>query len=128
VAAVRTRSTWRWILLLTLAVFGLGQISYWAVVAEDIEKPLDPVCADWDCEASVGIALLVPVSTPLAESHLDDALFRLRRAQELPRRLARHCAAGLRASARALSVPEPAARRPLRPAGGTLTLQHSRTD
>jgi len=82
VAAVRTRSTWRWILLLTLAVFGLGQISYWAVVAEDIEKPLDPVCADWDCEASVGIALLVPVSTPLAESHLDDALFRLRRARK----------------------------------------------
>jgi hypothetical protein len=69
-------------LLLALTIFGIGQIGYWAVIAGDIDKPLDSVCATWDREASVGIALLVPYATALAESHLDDALFRLRRARK----------------------------------------------
>jgi len=81
-AAVRLRSVWRRALLPALAIFGVGQISYWAVVTEDIEKPLDAVCATWDREASVGVAMLVPNATLLAEAHLDDALFRLRRARK----------------------------------------------
>jgi hypothetical protein len=75
-------STWQRLLLLALTIFGVGHIGYWAVLAEDTDKPLDSVCATWDREASVGIALLVPNATALAESHLDDALFRLRRARK----------------------------------------------
>jgi hypothetical protein len=75
-------STWQWLLLLALAILGIGQIGYWVVAAGDIDKPLDSICASWDREASVGIALLVPDATALAESHLDDALFRLRRARK----------------------------------------------
>jgi hypothetical protein len=74
--------TWQRLLLLLLAILGFGQITYWAVVAEGIEKPLDAVCASWDGEASVGVALLVPRSTALDESRLEDALFRLRRARK----------------------------------------------
>jgi hypothetical protein len=74
-------STWQRLLLLALTILGIGQIGYWAVVG-DIAKPLDSICASWDREASVGIALLVPETTALAESHLDDALFRLRRARK----------------------------------------------
>jgi hypothetical protein len=70
------------VLLLLLALLGFSQIGYWAVVAEGIEKPLDAVCASWDGEASVGVALLVPSTTALDESRLDDALFRLRRARK----------------------------------------------
>jgi hypothetical protein len=40
------------------------------------------ICASWDREASIGIAPLVLDSTPLAESRLDDALYRLRRARK----------------------------------------------
>jgi hypothetical protein len=74
--------TWQRLLLLLLAIFGFGQIGYWAVVAEGFEKPLDAVCASWDREASVGVALLVPRTTALDESRLEDALFRLRRARK----------------------------------------------
>ena len=81
-ATGRVHLTWQRSLLLLLAVFGIGQIGYWAVVAGGIEKPLDSVCASWDREASVGVALLVPNPTALGESHLDDALFRLRRARK----------------------------------------------
>ena len=74
--------TWQRLLLLLLAILGFGQITYWAVVAEGIEKPLDAVCASWDGEASVGVALLVPRTTALDESRLEEALFRLRRARK----------------------------------------------
>ena len=75
-------STWQRLLLLLLAIGGFAQITYWAVVAEGIERPLDQTCAAWDREASSGIATLVPVSTALAESQLDHALFQLRRARK----------------------------------------------
>jgi hypothetical protein len=78
----QTRSKWQGLLLLSLAIFGLGQIGYWAVAAGDVQRPLDPICAAWDREASVGIAALVADPTPLAESRLDDALLRLRRARQ----------------------------------------------
>jgi len=74
--------TWQRVLLLLLALLGFGQIGYWAVIAGGVEKPLDAVCASWDREASVGVALLVPSTTVLDESRLDDALFRLRRARQ----------------------------------------------
>jgi hypothetical protein len=83
----RMLTTWQRLLLLALTVFGIGQICYWAVVTGDLDKPLDTVCATWDRDVSAGIALLVPDPTALAESHLDDALFRLRRAR-------RNCRAG----------------------------------
>jgi hypothetical protein len=78
----RALSTWQRLLLLLLAVGGFAQITYWAVVAEGIEKPLAGICASWDRDASVGIALLVPVPTALAESQLDQALSQLRRARK----------------------------------------------
>ncbi len=75
-------STWQRLVLLLLAFGGFAQIGYWSVVAEGHERPLDAVCASWDREASIGIALLVPNQTALAESQLDDALFQLRRARK----------------------------------------------
>ena len=81
-ATGRVHFTWQRFLLLLLVIFGVGQIGYWAVVAEGIEKPLDSVCASWDREASVGVALLVRNPTAQGESQLDDALFRLRRARK----------------------------------------------
>lgn len=78
----RTLPTWQRLLLLLLVLGGFAQLGYWAVVAEGIDRPLDSVCASWDREASIGIALLVPRSTALAESQLDDALFQLRRARK----------------------------------------------
>jgi hypothetical protein len=70
------------LVLALLAVGCLVQIGYWAAGAEGDERPLDPVCASWDGEVSIGIALLVPIATPLAESQLDYALFQLRRARK----------------------------------------------
>ena len=43
---------------------------------------LDPVCAAWDRQASMGIALLVPQTGTLDEAHLDYALYQLRRARK----------------------------------------------
>jgi hypothetical protein len=81
-AHTRSLSTWQRLLLLLLAIGGFAQITYWAVVADGIERPLDQVCAAWDREASSGIATLVPGSTALTESQLDYALFQLRRARK----------------------------------------------
>jgi hypothetical protein len=89
----RVFSTWQGLALPLLALGGLAQLGYWAVVAQDIDRPLDSVCASWDREASIGIALLVPRSTALAETQLDDALYRLRRARN-------NCRAGRLALAR----------------------------
>jgi hypothetical protein len=86
-ASVRAFSTWQRLLLLLLAIGGLAQLGYWAAVAEGVDRPLDAVCASWDREASIGIALLVPDPAALAESQLDYALFQLRRAR-------RNCRAG----------------------------------
>jgi hypothetical protein len=86
-ASARALSTWQRLLLLLLAIGGFAQVGYWAVVAEGIDRPLDAVCASWDREASIGIALLVPDPGALAESQLDYALFQLRRAR-------RNCRAG----------------------------------
>jgi hypothetical protein len=83
----RALSTWQRLLLLLLAIGGFAQVGYWAVVAEGIDRPLDALCASWDREASIGIALLIPNPTALAESQLDYALFQLRRAR-------RNCRAG----------------------------------
>ena len=89
----RTLSSWQRLLLLLLAVGGFALTGYWAVVTESVDPPLDVTCASWDREASVGIALLVPDSTPIAEARLDDALYRLRRARK-------NCRAGWRDLAR----------------------------
>jgi hypothetical protein len=75
-------SRWRRLLLLLLAILGVAQIGYWTVAADSVEKPLDPACAAWDRAASIGIAALIPDPTALAQSHLDDALLRLRRARQ----------------------------------------------
>jgi hypothetical protein len=80
--AERVRFTWQRGLLLLLVIFGIGQVGYWAVFSEGVEKPLDSICASWDREASFGVALLVPDATALGESHLEEALFRLRRARK----------------------------------------------
>jgi hypothetical protein len=81
-ASTPALSTWQRLLLLLLAIGGFAQIGYWAVVAEGIGRPLDIACTLWDREASIGIALLVPEPTALAESQLDYALFQLRRARK----------------------------------------------
>jgi hypothetical protein len=78
----RVLSRWRRLLLLLLAILGVGQIGYWAMAAGGVEKSLDPACAAWDREASLGIAALVPDPTPLAQSRLDEALLQLRRARQ----------------------------------------------
>jgi hypothetical protein len=75
------RCTWQRLLLLLLVIFGIGEIGYWAVFAEGIERPLDSLCAFWDRDASAGVALLIPNATALGQSQLEDALFRLRRAR-----------------------------------------------
>jgi hypothetical protein len=75
-------STWRRLLLALLALLGVDQIGYWAMAAGGGERPLDPACAAWDRAASLGIAVLVPDPTPLAQSHLDEALLQLRRARQ----------------------------------------------
>jgi hypothetical protein len=77
---------------LALVGWAFAQIYSWTGTAEG-DRPLDTVCASWDREASIGIALLVPVTAPLAESQLDYALFQLRRARK-------NCRAGRPALAR----------------------------
>ena len=81
-ASTSALSTWQRLVLLLLALGGFALIGYWSVVAEGHERPLDAVCASWDREASIGIALLVPDPAALAEAHLDDALYKLRRARK----------------------------------------------
>jgi hypothetical protein len=81
-ATRRGRPAWHWLLLVPLAILGIGQIGYWAVIAKDADKPLDPACASWDREASLGIAALVAEPTLAAESQLDEAFARLRRARQ----------------------------------------------
>ena len=59
------RCTWQRLLLLLLVISGIGEIGYWAVFAEGIERPLDSLCASWDRDASAGVALLIPNATAL---------------------------------------------------------------
>ena len=47
-----------------------------------VEPPLAPQCRTWDRDSSLGIALLVPDDSDIAEVRLDDALYQLRRARK----------------------------------------------
>ena len=42
----------------------------------------DPRCESWDADASVALAALIRERNEIAEAHLGDALFRLRRARK----------------------------------------------
>jgi hypothetical protein len=74
-------------LLSAFAVAALLYANQWLFAAATFEPPLAPQCGAWDRDSSVGIALLVPDDSNVAEARLDDALYRLRRARK-------HCRAG----------------------------------
>jgi hypothetical protein len=82
---------------MALTIFGLDQIGYWAVIAEDIDKPLDSVRASWDREVSVGVAARPQPGGARRMASRRRAVPIAAGAQELPRRLARHRTPGLRA-------------------------------
>jgi hypothetical protein len=74
-------------LLSAFAVAALLHVNHGLFTAATSAPPLDPQCRTWDRDTSIGIALLLPDDSDLAEARLDDALYRLRRARK-------HCRAG----------------------------------
>ena len=78
---------WKGMLLSAFAVAALLFANQWLFAAATFAPPLAPQCQAWDRASSVGIALLVPDDSDVAEARLDDALYRLRRARK-------HCRAG----------------------------------
>ena len=78
---------WKATLLSACAAAALLYANQWLFAAATFAPPLDPQCRAWDRATSIGIALLLPDDSDLAEARLDDALHRLRRARK-------HCRAG----------------------------------
>jgi hypothetical protein len=73
--------SWRRLLLVAGAALGLAQLGYAIVTFAPADPPLDTVCASWDREASMGVALLVPDHTDVSGARLDYALYQLKRAR-----------------------------------------------
>ena len=74
--------TWKGMLLSAFAVAALLYANQWLFAAATVEPPLAPQCRTWDRDSSLGIALLVPDDSDIAEVRLDDALYQLRRARK----------------------------------------------
>jgi hypothetical protein len=79
--------TWKATLLSACAAAALLYANQWLFAAATLAPPLDPQCRAWDRATSIGIALLLPDDSDIAEARLDDALHSLRRARK-------HCRAG----------------------------------
>jgi hypothetical protein len=80
-------ATWQRLLMPAIAAAAVLYLVPWPSTADVTEPSLTPSCATWDRNASVGVALLVPDPSALAEAQLDFALYQLRRAR-------RNCRAG----------------------------------
>jgi hypothetical protein len=80
-------ASWQRLLMSAIAAAAVLYLAPWPSTADVTESSLPPSCAAWDRAASVGVALLVPNSSALAEAQLDFALYQLRRAR-------RNCRAG----------------------------------
>jgi hypothetical protein len=75
-------ASWPRLLVSAVAVAALFYWLPWPGAADIREPALSATCAAWDREAGVGVALLVPDPSALAEAQLDVALYQLRRARK----------------------------------------------
>jgi hypothetical protein len=74
--------TWPRLTLFAFAAAALLYGNQWLFAAATFAPPLDPQCRTWDRDTSIGIALLLPDDSDVAEARLDDALYQLRRARK----------------------------------------------
>jgi hypothetical protein len=74
--------TWHRLMLSAVAAAALLYANQWLFAAATFEPPLDQQCRAWDRDTSIGIALLVPDDSDVAEARLDNALHQLRRARK----------------------------------------------